>query len=70
MFHTSKTTIAFSTMAIVALVLLFATGPILGNQALAANLCGSGFCGQLSGGNVLHSHGPGSHHSHGGFLHH
>ena len=43
MFHTSKTIITFSTMAITAVVLLFGSGPIVGNQkALAANLYGSG----------------------------
>jgi hypothetical protein len=50
MFHTSvnsKTIMTFSTMAIAAVVLLFASDPILANQkALAANLCGSGLgCG-------------------------
>jgi hypothetical protein len=84
MFHTSvdsKTTITFSTLAIAAVALLFASGPILGNQqALAANLCGSGLCDPISGisypsplshffgGDVLH-HG-GFHHFHGGFHHH
>ncbi|MGC1930195.1 MAG: hypothetical protein WA667_14575 [Candidatus Nitrosopolaris sp.] len=39
----SKTTMAFSTMTIAVLVLLFASGPIVGNQqASAANLAGSG----------------------------
>ncbi|MGB8937053.1 MAG: hypothetical protein WCC17_18350 [Candidatus Nitrosopolaris sp.] len=43
----SKTTMTFSSMAIAAVVLLFVSGPIVGNQqALAANLCGSGLgCG-------------------------
>ena len=82
MFHTSvksKTTMTFSTLVIAAVALLFASGPILGNQrALAANLCGSGLCNPSSGihypsplshffgGDVLH-HG-GFHHFHGGSI--
>ena len=43
----SKTTMTLSSMVIAAVVLLFVSGPIVGNQqALAANLCGSGLgCG-------------------------
>lgn len=38
-----KTTLTFSTLVIAALSLVFAVGPIVGNQkALGANLCGSG----------------------------
>ncbi len=64
MFHTSvnsKTIMTFSTMAIAAVVLLFASDPILANQkALAANLCGSGLgCGstQTTASAILH-HSP------------
>ncbi|MFZ0513706.1 MAG: hypothetical protein WAM14_19020 [Candidatus Nitrosopolaris sp.] len=76
----SKTTMAFSTLTIAAVALVFVSCPILGNQqALAANLCGSGFCdpdtGIISypsplshffGGDVLHSHSGfgGFHHRH------
>ena len=46
MFHTSvksKTPVTFGTMAIAAVMLLFASGPIIGNEkALGANLAGSG----------------------------
>jgi hypothetical protein len=84
MFRTSvksKTTMTFMTLTVVAFALLFASGPILGNQkALAANLCGSGFCdpdpgisypsplSHFFGGDVLDFHG-GFHHFHGGFHH-
>jgi hypothetical protein len=73
---TAKTTLTFSTLVISSLSsLLFL--PIAANQkALAANLCGSGFCesdGGISypspishffGGDVLHH---GFHHWHGGY---
>ncbi len=43
MFHTYKTTMTFGTLVIVAVRLLFALVPIVGNQkALSANLAGSG----------------------------
>jgi hypothetical protein len=84
---TTKTTITFNTLAIVALSLVFAVSIIVANQkALAANLCGSGFCepdGGISypspvshffGGDVLHHghhwHGDFGSHSHGGFHRH
>ncbi|MFZ0511419.1 MAG: hypothetical protein WAM14_07430 [Candidatus Nitrosopolaris sp.] len=45
-----KTTLTFSALVIATLSLVFAVGPIVGNQkALAANLCGSGLgCGGAS----------------------
>jgi hypothetical protein len=80
MLPTSK--IIFSTLVIAAITLTFAVTPIIGNQkALAANLCGSGFCepyGGISypsplshffGGDVLHHHWHGGG-SHGSFHHH
>jgi hypothetical protein len=79
MFRTSaksKTIMIFGTMAIAALMLLFAAGPIIDNQkAMAANLAGSGLAdpdpgisypSPLShwfGGEVLHH---GFHHLHSG----
>jgi hypothetical protein len=83
MFRTSeksKTIMMFGTMAIAVVTLVFAAGPIIGNQkALEANLAGSGLAdpGQgisypspLShwfGGDVIHHHGghySGFHHRH------
>ena len=83
MFHTDKTTMTLGT-AIAAIVLLFASWPIVVNQqALAANLCGSGFCERDSGisypsplshyfgGDVLHHHHGNFHyHNHGSGFHH
>ena len=79
MFHTYNIAMAFGTIAI-AVVLLFASG---GNQqALVANLCGSGFCDPGSGisypsphshffgGDVLHHHVITHLHHHGGNNHH
>ena len=45
-----KTTLTFSALVIATLSLIFAVGPIVGNQkAFAANLCGSGLgCGGAS----------------------
>jgi hypothetical protein len=78
---TAKTVMTFGTMAIAVVMLLFAAGPVIGNQkALAANLAGSGLAdpGQgisypspLShwfGGEVLH-HGFHNFHSGSGFHH-
>jgi hypothetical protein len=47
----SKRSISLSTVAFAAIALMFASDPILGNQqALAANLCGSGLgCGGCGG---------------------
>jgi hypothetical protein len=53
----SKTTMAFGTITIVALVLLFASGPIVENQrALAATLAGSGLVGDGNYGGYFHHH--------------
>jgi hypothetical protein len=84
MFRTSaksKTIMTFGTMVGTALMLLFAAGPIIGNQkVLAANLAGSGLAdpdqgisypSPLShwfGGDVLH-HGFHHFHSASGFHH-
>ncbi|MGB6528974.1 MAG: hypothetical protein WBF33_12780 [Candidatus Nitrosopolaris sp.] len=59
----SKTTMAFSTMTIAAVVLLFASGPIVQNQAFAANLYGSGLVG-YHGGYGHHYHYYSYHHRH------
>jgi hypothetical protein len=46
MLMNSKTGITFSIAAIAAVIVLFASGPVVGNQqALAANFAGSGFMG-------------------------
>jgi hypothetical protein len=84
MFRTSvksKTIMTFGTMAIAAVMLLFAAGQVIGNQkAVAANLAGSGLAdpdpgisypSPLShwfGGEVLH-HGFHHFHSGSGFHH-
>jgi hypothetical protein len=84
MFRTSKskTIMTFDTMVIAGVMLLFAAGPVIGNQkALAANLAGSGLAdpdpgisypSPLShwfGGEVLH-HGFHHFHSGGSGFHH
>jgi hypothetical protein len=80
---TAKTTLTFSTLVIAALSLAVVL-PIVANQkALAANLCGSGFCEPNSGisypsplshffgGDVLHHHWhDGGSYSHGSLHHH
>ena len=60
MFHTSvksKTPVKFGTMAIAAVMLLFGSGPIIGNEkALAANLAGSGLADPDPGISSPHHH--------------
>jgi hypothetical protein len=81
MFHTYKTTMTVGTLAIIAVILLLASVPIVGNQkALAANLAGSGLADRDTGisypsplshwfgGDVLH-HGFHHFHSGSGFHH-
>ncbi|MGB6529821.1 MAG: hypothetical protein WBF33_17075 [Candidatus Nitrosopolaris sp.] len=82
MFHTYKTTMTFGTMAIAAVVLLFASGPIVrSQQVFAANMYGNDFCdpdpgisypsplSHFFGGDVLH-HGDFHYYHQGGYHHH
>jgi len=79
MLHTSVTTkpvLTLSTLIIAALTLVFVSATVANQQALAANLCGSGFCepdagisypsplSHFFGGEVLHHS---FHHWHSGF---
>jgi hypothetical protein len=79
-------TITFSTLVIASLSIVVAVGSVGNQKALAANLCGSGFCepdpgisypsplSHFFGGDVLHNghhwHGSFGSYLHGGHHHH